>query len=234
MKRRHIALATSLLAGLLPQAAQACGDSAYIGQVCFMATPFCPHGTLEASNQLLSTQQYQALFSLLGKTFGGDAITTFGVPDLRGRSPRGLGEGTGLSNTTMGLKGGANSTTLTIAQMPSHTHATTFTPANAFQVTAELPVSGTTGSLSALSSGTGFLAGLAGKNGALPVTVTGYTTTMPTAGSATLPVTTTVSYTGTGPVSVQPTGGSQSFSIDSPYLGLKACIVVNGLYPPRP
>ncbi|MFB2831827.1 phage tail protein [Aeromonas jandaei] len=235
MKRRHIALATSLLAGLLPQAAQACGDGAYIGQVCFMATPFCPRNTVEANSQLLSTQQYQALFSLLSKTFGGDAITTFGLPDLRGRSPRGLGQGPGLSDTTMGQKGGGNSTTLTIAQMPSHTHESTFTPANAFQVTAKLPVSGTTGNLSALSSGTGYLAGLAGKAGQTGVIMQGpYTTTAPGAGSATLPVTTTVSYTGSGPVAVLPAGFSQPFSIDSPYLGLRACIVVDGLYPPRP
>ncbi|MCF5849676.1 tail fiber protein [Aeromonas veronii] len=234
MKRQHISLATSLLAGLLPQAAQACGEGDYMGQVCFTAATYCPRGTVEANGQLLQISGNEALYSLLGIAYGGDARTNFGLPDLRGRSPRGQGQGPGLSDTTMGQKGGGNSTTLTIAQMPSHTHATTFTPANAFQVTAKLPVSGTTGNLSALSSGTGYLAGLAGKNGALPVPVTGYTTTAPAAGSATLPVTTTVSYTGTGPVSVQSTGGSQPFSIDSPYQGLRACIVIDGLYPPRP
>ncbi|MDD9211920.1 phage tail protein [Aeromonas dhakensis] len=235
MKRRHIALATSLLAGLLPQAAQACGEGDYMGQVCFTAATYCPRGTLEANGQLLQISGNEALYSLLGIAYGGDARTNFGLPDLRGRSPRGQGQGPGLSNTTMGQKGGVNSTTLTIAQMPSHTHSTTFTPANAFQVTAELPVSGTTGSMSALSSGTGYLAGLAGKAGQTGVIMQGpYTTTAPGAGSATLPVTTSVSYTGTGPVSVQPAGGSQPFSIDSPYLGLRACIVVDGLYPPRP
>ncbi|MCF5849675.1 tail fiber protein [Aeromonas veronii] len=234
MKRQHIALATSLLAGLLPQAAQACGDGAYIGQVCFTAASYCPRDTVEANGQLLSLQQNQALFALLGTAYGGDGRITVGVPDLRGRSPRGQGQGPGLSDTTMGQKGGGNSTTLTIAQMPSHTHATTFTPANAFQVTAKLPVSGTTGNLSALSSGTGYLAGLAGKNGALPVPVTGYTTTAPAAGGATLPVTTEVSYTGTGPVAVGNTGGSGAVSTDSPYLGLRACIVTQGVFPSRP
>ena len=234
MKRQHIALATSLLAGLLPQGAQACGDGAYIGQVCFTAASYCPRDTVEANGQLLSLQQNQALFALLGTAYGGDGKITVGVPDLRGRSPRGQGAGPGLTPVPMGYKGGQNETTLTIAQMPAHTHATSFTPANAFQVTASLPVSGTTGNLSALSSGTGYLAGLAGKNGALPVPVTGYTTTAPAAGGASLPVTTEVSYTGTGPVAVGNTGGSAAVSTDSPYLGLRACIVTQGIFPSRP
>ncbi|MDD9211921.1 phage tail protein [Aeromonas dhakensis] len=235
MKRQHIALATSLLAGLLPQGAQACGEGSYIGQVCFTAASYCPRDTVEANGQLLSLQQNQALFALLSTAYGGDGKITVGVPDLRGRSPRGQGAGPGLTPVPMGYKGGQNETTLTIAQMPVHTHATSFTPANAFQVIASLPVSGTTGNLSVLSSGAGYLAGLAGKAGQTGVIMQGpYTTTVPGAGSATLPVTTEVSYTGTGPVAVGNTGGSEAVSTDSPYLGLRACIVTQGIFPPRP
>lgn len=240
MKRQHIALVTSLLAGLLPQAAQACGDGAYIGQVCFMSTPFCPHGTLEANGQFLQISGNEALYSLLGIAYGGDARTNFGLPDLRGRSPRGQGQGVTpqggkLINTGLGDKQGANSTTLLQMHMPIHDHTASFTPANAFKVTASLPVSGTTGNLSVLSSGTGYLAGLAGKAGQTNVIMQGpYTMTAPSAGSATLPVTAAVSYHGPGSVTVNLAGGSQPFSIDSPYLGLKACIVVDGIYPQKP
>lgn len=234
MKRRHIALATTLLAGLLPQAAHACGDGAYIGQVCFMATPFCPHGTLEANGSAVNISQYQVLYSLLYTTYGGDGKATFNLPDLRGRSPRGLGEGTGLSNTTLGLKGGANSTTLLQIHMPKHNHIASFTPANV-KVTASLPVSSSLGDVSILYSGTGYLAGLDGNAGKTDVEMKGpYTKTAPPAGSATLPVNAAVSYEGSGSVTVDLAGGSQPFSIDSPYLGLKACIVVDGIYPQKP
>ncbi|HDO1314097.1 phage tail protein [Aeromonas veronii] len=240
MKRQHIALVTSLLAGLLPQAAQACGDGAYIGQVCFMATPFCPHGTLEANGQLLQISGNAALYSLLGIAYGGDARTNFGLPDLRGRSPRGQGqgvtpEGGKLINTDLGDKRGANSTTLLLMHMPAHKHMASFTPTNAFKVTASLPVSSSLGDVSILSSGTGYLAGLDGNAGKTDVDMKGpYTRTAPSAGSATLPVTAAVSYEGSGSVTVDLAGGSQPFSIDSPYLGLKACIVVDGIYPQKP
>ena len=231
MKKRQIALATSLLAGLLPQGAQACGDGAYIGQVCFTAASHCPLDTVEANGQLLSTQQYQVLFSLLSNTYGGDARTNFRLPDLRGRSPRGQGDGPGLTSVPMGYKGGQNETTLTIAQMPVHTHATSFTPADAFQVTASLPVSGTTGNLSALSSGAGYLAGLAGPD---KITVKGYTTEAPAAGGASLLGITRVSYTGPNRMTMDKTGGVAAVSTDSPYLGPRACIVFDGIYPPHP
>lgn len=235
MKRQHIALATSLLAGLLPQAAQACGDGAYIGQVCFTAARYCPRNTLEANGQVISIQQYQALFSLLNNTYGGDARTNFALPDLRGRSPRGQGQGPGLIETTMGQKQGRNTNTLTIEQMPEHTHSATFNPTNAFNVTASLPVSSSLGDVSRLSSGsTGYLAGLDGNAGKTDVDMKGpYTWTAPPAGSATLPVTVSVS-AGSGSVSVGPKGQSREFSIDSPYLGLRACIVVEGIYPDMP
>lgn len=236
MKRQHIALATSLLAGLLPQAAQACGDGAYIGQVCFMATPFCPHGTLEANGRAVNISQYQALYSLLATTYGGDGKATFNLPDLSGRSPRGLGTSPGLTLVQIGSKGGTSTNTLTIEQMPSHTHSASFTPA-AFNVTASLPVSSSLGDVSILSSGPGYLAGLDGNAGKTDVDMKGpYTKTAPPEGSATLPVTTQVNYdaNGTGDVTVGLAGGSKPFSIDSPYLGLKACIVVDGIYPQRP
>jgi microcystin-dependent protein len=68
---------------------------------------------------------------LLGTTYGGDGQTTFGVPDLRGRAPIGMGQGPGLSNITQGEKAGAAAVTLTTAQMPAHSHPVTLAGAQA-------------------------------------------------------------------------------------------------------
>ncbi|SHI64223.1 Phage Tail Collar Domain [Shimia gijangensis] len=68
------------------------GMDPYLGEVMMFAGTFCPRGYLSADGQILSINQYQALFSLLGATYGGDGRTTFALPDLRGRVPVGVGD----------------------------------------------------------------------------------------------------------------------------------------------
>jgi microcystin-dependent protein len=97
----------------------------YIGQLMLFAGNFAPRGWAFCHGQLLSIAQNSALFSLLGTTYGGDGQTTFGVPDLRGRAPIGMGQGPGLSNITQGEMAGAAAVTLTTAQMPAHSHPVT-------------------------------------------------------------------------------------------------------------
>jgi microcystin-dependent protein len=94
----------------------------FIGQIMTVGFNFPPRGWASCEGELLSISSNQALFSLLGATFGGDARTTFGLPDLRGRSIVGQGQGAGLSNINLGQKSGAEKVTLTETQMPSHTH----------------------------------------------------------------------------------------------------------------
>jgi microcystin-dependent protein len=74
------------------------------------------------NGQLLSIAENDALFSLLGTTYGGDGASTFGVPDLRGRSPVHVGTGGGLSTYVLGQLSGAESVTLQPGQLPAHTH----------------------------------------------------------------------------------------------------------------
>lgn len=83
---------------------------------------FAPRGWAFCDGQLLAVSQNDALFSLLGTIYGGDGRTTFGLPDLRGRLPIHAGHGPGLSERRLGAKGGAEKETLTVNQMPSHTH----------------------------------------------------------------------------------------------------------------
>ena len=95
----------------------------FIGQIQTFGFNFAPRGWAQCNGQLLAISQYTALFSLLGTTYGGDGRTTFGLPDLRGRSIVGMGNGPGLSSISWGEKAGAENHTLTTPQMPSHAHS---------------------------------------------------------------------------------------------------------------
>lgn len=86
------------------------------------AGSYAPRGWALCNGQLLNVNDYQALFSLLGDTYGGNGRTTFGLPDLRGRTPIGEGQSPGLSSRRRGQLGGFERSTLSIDQMPEHTH----------------------------------------------------------------------------------------------------------------
>jgi len=94
----------------------------FIGEVKAFAFNFAPKNWAMCNGQLLSIAQNQALFSILGTTYGGNGTVTFALPDLRGRSPIHWGQGGGLSNISLGQVGGTENVTLTVNQMPAHTH----------------------------------------------------------------------------------------------------------------
>ncbi len=94
----------------------------FIGEIAMFGGNFAPRSWALCNGQLLPISQNEALFSLLGTTYGGDGRTTFGLPDLRGRVPIHAGQGPGLSNYQLGQRGGAETVTLTSAEMPSHNH----------------------------------------------------------------------------------------------------------------
>ena len=94
----------------------------FLGEIRMFAGNFAPTGWAFCQGQLLPIAQNQALFALLGTTYGGDGRTTFALPDLRGRVPVGFGQGPSLSNREIGEKFGSELVTLNINQMPSHNH----------------------------------------------------------------------------------------------------------------
>lgn len=95
----------------------------YLGQIIFVPYNRTPVGWAECNGQLMSINQNQALFSLLGTTFGGNGISTFALPDMRGRSPISLGQGQGsVYNYVVGETGGSETVTLNQQQMPVHSH----------------------------------------------------------------------------------------------------------------
>ena len=127
----------------------------YIGEIRMFAfgTRGAPNGWQACDGSLLPISEYDALFALIGTTYGGDGQTTFAVPDLRGRLPIHQGQGPGLSNYVMGQMAGTENVTLLTTQMPIHTHtmvattgaATSLTPGNTLlpgSVSGQLPPCG--------------------------------------------------------------------------------------------
>lgn len=94
----------------------------FIGQIILFGGNFAPEGWAFCDGQLLFISQNQALFSLLGTTYGGDGEVTFGLPDLRGRVAMHAGSGPGLPTYPLGARGGEVEHTLATNEMPNHTH----------------------------------------------------------------------------------------------------------------
>jgi microcystin-dependent protein len=94
----------------------------YIGEIMVISFGFPPKGWAFCDGQVLPINQNQALFSLLGTTYGGDGRTTFALPDLRGRVPIHQGQGSGLTARARGERSGETSHTLALSEIPSHTH----------------------------------------------------------------------------------------------------------------
>jgi microcystin-dependent protein len=134
----------------------------FVGQIIAVGFNFAPAGWLPCNGQLVPISEYETLFTLLGTTYGGDGQTTFGIPDLRGRTPLAQGTGSGLSPYSLGQTGGTESVTLTSATIGAHTHP--------------LLVSEHTG-----STGTPANTLVLGQGGASEVNVYGAPTTTPTA-----------------------------------------------------
>jgi len=94
----------------------------YLGEIKMFGGNFAPVGFAMCNGQIVSIAQEQALFQLLGTTYGGDGQNTFALPDLRGRIPLNQGQGLGLSNRVIGEKAGTNNVTLLTTQIPQHIH----------------------------------------------------------------------------------------------------------------
>lgn len=94
----------------------------FLGEIRMFAGNFAPRSFSFCNGQLLAISQNDALYALLGTTYGGDGQVTFGLPDLRSRIPIGLGQGPGLSNRTIGQQIGTETVTLIPSNMPAHSH----------------------------------------------------------------------------------------------------------------
>lgn len=220
----------------------------YMGEIRMVGFNYAPDGWALCQGQLVAVSQNNALFSLLGTTFGGDGRQTFGLPDLQGRSPVGVGNGAGLSPIGWGQKSGVENTTLTQSQLPAHIHPGQFagqpSPVNGnvtTTVTVDVGTNTTPAMVPPAAGATTYLSATTAKVGLSNVTFNGlYTGTAPDSSKATLGGVTATSSPGSmavtpaGAVTVGPAGGSMPLSVRNPCVGINFVIALQGVYPVRP
>jgi microcystin-dependent protein len=179
----------------------------FLSQIEAFAFNFPPKGWAFCNGQILPINQNQALFSLLGTTYGGNGQTTFALPNLQGRVPIHFGQGLSGQNFVLGQLAGAEAHALTINEMPQHLH-----PLNV-DSTAGAVNKPTTSTVLGLSSGT------SSTGQALAINAYSSSTNSP---SNTL-----------DSRAISSTGGSQPHENRQPYLTLTYCIALVGIFPSR-
>jgi microcystin-dependent protein len=175
----------------------------YVGQIMLFGGNYAIPGWAFCNGQLLSISQYQVLFALIGTTYGGDGVTTFALPDLRGRAVLNMGQGLGLTNRQIGEAAGVESVTLLTTQIPGHNHG----------------VKADTGQAGTASPGTGVIP-------ATPVS-----SSFPSL--YVVPGTSTITPTPMATGSIGPTGGGMPHENRMPSLAMNYLIALEGIFPTR-
>lgn len=201
----------------------------FIGMIALFGFNFAPRSWAFCDGQTIAISQNQAMFALLGTSFGGDGRTNFKLPDLRSRAAVGMGTGPGLAPVQLGQTAGQQQATLTTGNMPSHSHSATFAPdgGGGSAATGTLSASTEAGTAATPSAG-GFLATVAGGGAPKNIYVDGPQTATVELGGLTI-----TGGGGGGTVTVDPTGNGQALSILNPVLGINYSIVMEGLFPSR-
>ncbi len=130
-----------------------------LGEIRLFSGNFEPPGWLFCDGRLLPIRDHTALFEIVGNSYGGDGLTTFGLPDLRGRVPMGQGAGPGLTNRNLGDEPGAESVVLDVTQLPSHDHTLRATNSAATQTQPSGNVLATSATPQYLNAGTSVVMG---------------------------------------------------------------------------
>jgi microcystin-dependent protein len=179
----------------------------YLGELRVFSFGQIPRNWAACNGQTMSINQNQALFSLLGTQYGGDGVTTFKLPDLRGHAMLGFGNGGG-GTYPVGATGGTETVQLTTQTMPAHNHL--------MQVVNAIGSQG-------LNNADDYLAGIGANIGNPPALalVNAYATQATSA-------------TTLHPNSITNTGGSAPHENRMPYLAMSVCIALTGIYPSRP
>jgi microcystin-dependent protein len=182
-------------------------DSPFLGQIQSFGFNFAPYGWALCQGQIQAISSNAALFSLLGTAFGGNGTSTFGLPDLQGRSMVGTGQGVGLSDITWGEVGGTENVSILVSNMAAHTHTATATSTLYGESVAGAHADPTGNLLAQLPAA--YAAVGAGTNVAFDSTAVASSVTV---GNA---------------------GGSVPVAIRNPYLGITMCIALQGIFPTR-
>jgi microcystin-dependent protein len=180
----------------------------YLGQIELFAFGYAPKGWASCAGQLLPINQYQALFALLGTTYGGNGVNTFALPDLRSTMPIGQGNGPGFPSYNSGQTTGEEGHTLTPGEMPLHNHLVNVVSNPDIANNAYTPDNTM---ILAQTSGTDLA------SNTVPYNIYGSP-----------PLEQALS-----PAAITPSGGSQAHSNLMPYLAVNFCIALTGLFPAR-
>lgn len=202
-----VAIAAFGAASILPAAPAGAQTEPYLSQIMWTSAGYCPRGWADANGQLLSINQNQALFSLLGTTYGGNGTVNFALPNLQARTVLSAGQAPGLSNYFEGEVVGAPTATLTTANLPAHTHAAS------------------TSIAMRATSGFGDTADPTGNVLADSRTFRIYSTGAPTVALDASSI--------SGQTSLASAGGGQPLPTRAPSLGVRACIAIVGVFPSR-
>ncbi|ALK09445.1 phage tail protein [Blastochloris viridis] len=208
----------------------------FLGQIMQVGFDYAPEGWMQCKGQTLQVSQYQALYSLLGTSFGGSG-TTFMLPNLQGRTiiaPGAVATPSGSVNFAHGQSGGSATTALTVPQLPSHNHAATFTPTTTpLSATATLAATTTAANSAGPVANARFGTGVDGGGaGAIPQIYAPAGTSGTAVNLAGVSVTVSGGVTG-GTVAVGNTGQASLVPTISPFVAINTIIAVQGLYPPR-
>jgi microcystin-dependent protein len=186
----------------------------YVGEIILVGFNFAPAGWAFCNGQLMPISENETLFQLIGTTYGGDGLSTFGLPDLRGRIPIGAGQGSGLQNYFLGETSGSETATLTAQQLAGHNHAV---------------------DTSALTATVKCKSGPALANQRTPVAnvhaLEAAGATMPFSSAAPDATMNADPVTISGNTAVA--GGNQPHDNLQPFLGLNFCIALFGIFPPQ-
>ncbi len=175
----------------------------YVGEIRSVGFTFAPPGYFPCDGRLLPIAQYDVLYTLLGTTYGGDGVSTFALPDLRGRMVVHQGSGQGLTPRVLGQNSGTEGVTLTTQTIPAHTHTAFATAAN------------------------GNSASPSGALLAAPVDVTTPATTV----TQWVPNTASLNLQAIDPTTIQPYGGSQPHENRMSFLTINYIIAWAGIFP---
>jgi microcystin-dependent protein len=202
--------------------ANACSLDGYMGTLSVFAGNFAIRNCALAHGQLIQISSNAALYSIIGTTYGGDGRTTFALPDTRGRSIVGVGPGPGLTPISLGEKSGSETVTLTVANMPAHTH----------EATAEVEVTGLEAMLNAYQPAQGNGKNATGTdhyiNAAMATT---FSNDVPNVTLSPMSIDIVAGGDPSGTVTVESTGGGTAVNIRDPYIGMNWLIQLFGLYP---
>ncbi|HUA22277.1 MAG TPA: tail fiber protein [Bryobacteraceae bacterium] len=178
----------------------------FLGQISIFSFNFPPRGWAFCDGQLLAINQNQALFSLLGTYYGGNGTTTFALPNLQTKVAMGVGNGAGLSPRVIGQTGGEQGHTLSVNEMPQHSHTPNYTAsANSLNPAGDLWAADPNGNITFATSA----------NETMAIQITNSSGNVVSAGA------------------IANAGGGQAHNNMAPYLVLTFAIALQGIFPSR-